>query len=146
MTADQSAGADRRIRPRIYQLMVRHFGNLNETREPNGDLTRNGCGKFADIDQAALESLRNLGFTHVWLTGVLEQASGTTYPGRPADDPSILKGKAGSPYAIRDYFDVCPDYAINPDRRLVEFRELLTRCEAAGLTHTGGFPSQPKPL
>jgi hypothetical protein len=69
-----------------------------------------------------------MGFTHLWLTGVLEQASGTAYPGRPADDPDILKGIAGSPYAIRDYFDVCPDYAPDPDRRLDEFKALLERC------------------
>ena len=101
-------------RPVIYQLMVRTFGNTNEIRKPNGTLAENGCGKFADITPAALVSLREIGFTHLWLTGVLEQASGTAYPNRPADDPDILKGIAGSPYAIKDYFDVCPDYALNP--------------------------------
>lgn len=127
--ASQSAAG----RPRIYQLMVRHFGNTNPTRKPGGTLEENGCGTFADITPAALESLRELGFTHVWLTGVLEQASATAYPDRPADDPDIVKGRAGSPYAIRDYFDVCPDYAADPTRRLVEFRGLLKRCAKAGL-------------
>lgn len=121
------------VRPRIYQLMVRHFGNTNLARKPGGTMEENGCGKFADIDTTALASLREMGFTHVWLTGVLEQASGTAYAGRPADDPDILKGRAGSPYAIKDYFDVCPDYAVDPERRLVEFRSLLKRCAAAGL-------------
>lgn len=120
-------------RPVIYQLMVRTFGNTNETRKVNGTLAENGCGKFADITAAALESLKEMGFTHLWLTGVLEQASGTAYPKRPADDPDILKGIAGSPYAIKDYFDVCPDYADDPDRRLDEFRDLLDRCERHGL-------------
>ncbi|MGA0846870.1 MAG: alpha-amylase family glycosyl hydrolase, partial [Luteolibacter sp.] len=120
-------------RPVIYQMMVRTFGNTNETRRFNGTLEENGCGKFADINDAALRSLKEMGFTYLWLTGVLEQASGTAYPGRPADDPDILKGKAGSPYAIRDYFDVCPDYATDPTKRLAEFRELLTRCRAHGL-------------
>ena len=119
-------------RPVIYQLMVRTFGNTNETRKVNGTLLENGCGKFNDIDGAALSSLKEMGFTHLWLTGVLEQASGTAWPERPADDADILKGIAGSPYAIRDYFDVCPDYAVDPKRRLEEFKELLKRCHLAG--------------
>lgn len=120
-------------RPVIYQLFVRTFGNSNETRKPNGTLAENGCGKFADISDTALGEIRKMGFTHVWLTGVLEQASGTTYPNRPADDPDILKGIAGSPYAIRDYFDVSPDYAVDPEKRKDEFKALLARCREAGL-------------
>lgn len=120
-------------RPVIYQLLPRLFGNRNETRKPNGTLAENGCGKFADLDDTSLASLRAMGFTHLWLTGVLEQASGTSYPGRPADPPEILKGIAGSPYAIRDCFDVCPDYAVDPEQRLDEFRSLLQRCHSAGL-------------
>ena len=120
-------------RPVIYQLFVRTFGNSNETRKQNGTLAENGCGKFADIGDTALGEIRKMGFTHVWLTGVLEQASGTAYPNRPADDPNILKGIAGSPYAIKDYFDVCPDYAVDPDKRIDEFKALLARCEKGGL-------------
>ena len=120
-------------RPVIYQLLVRTFGNTNETRKPNGTLLENGCGKFNDINDAALASLQAMGFTHIWLTGVLEQASGTAYPNRPADAPDILKGIAGSPYAIKDYFDVCPDYAVDPDKRLAEFKSLLDRCHDQGL-------------
>ena len=120
-------------RVRIYQLFVRHFGNTREDRVPDGSIGENGCGKFADIDGTALDEIRALGITHLWLTGVLEQASGTGYPHRPADDPAILKGKAGSPYAIRDYFDVCPDYAVDPERRLEEFADLLSRCRRHGL-------------
>jgi glycosidase len=119
-------------RPVIYQLLVRTFGNTNETRKINGTLAENGCGKFSDINETALIAIKEMGFTHLWLTGVLEQASGTTYPTRPADDAALLKGIAGSPYAIRDYFDVCPDYAVDPEQRLGEFRELLARCAAQG--------------
>jgi glycosidase len=131
MTMNPSAAAP--TRPVIYQLMVRTFGNTNETRKTNGTLAENGCGKFAHITPAALDSLKRMGFTHLWLTGVLEQASGTAYPKRPADDPDILKGTAGSPYAIKDYFDVCPDYAVNPEKRLDEFKALLARCKVHGL-------------
>lgn len=120
-------------RPVIYQLLVRTFGNTNDTRAFDGDIGQNGCGKFADINPAALESIRAMGFTHLWLTGVLEQASGTDYPHRPADEPVLLKGKAGSPYAVRDYFQVCPDYALDPERAQQEFRELLHRCHDHGL-------------
>ena len=72
---------------------------------------------------------RKLGFSHVWLTGVLQQATGTDYSdiGQPVDDPDLLKGIAGSPYAIKDYFDVCPDYAVDPKKRLAEFKALLER-------------------
>jgi glycosidase len=120
-------------RPVIYQLLVRTFGNTNETCKLHGTLAENGCGKFHDINHAALVSLKDMGFTHLWLTGVLEQASGTAYPERPADPPDILKGIAGSPYAIKDYFDVCPDYAVDPQRRLGEFTALVDRCHALGL-------------
>lgn len=120
-------------RPVIYQVMPRHFGNLSETRKWNGTMAENGCGKFDDLGVTALAALKDMGFTHLWLTGILEQASGTAYPGRPADPPDILKGIAGSPYAIRDYFDVCPDYAVDPSRRIEEFKALLGRCREQGL-------------
>ncbi|HEY1582029.1 MAG TPA: alpha-amylase family glycosyl hydrolase [Chthoniobacterales bacterium] len=119
-------------RPRVYQLFVRLFGNTNEIRRPNGTLAVNGVGKFDDINNAALGSLRALGFSHVWLTGVLQQATGTDHSdiGQAADDPDLLKGIAGSPYAIKDYFDVCPDYAVEPKERLMEFKALLDRLHA----------------
>ena len=112
--------------------MVRTFGNTNETRKCGGTLAENGCGKFHDINERALGSLREMGFTHLWLMGVIQQASGTEYPGRPTDDADILKGIAGSPYAIRDYFDICPDYALDPENRIAEFRALVSRCHAFG--------------
>ena len=123
-------------RPRIYQLLPRLFGNTNETRKPNGTLAENGVGKFADISEAALRSLRDeLHISHLWLTGVHAQATATDYAsiGKPADDPDLLKGLAGSPYAIKDYADVCPDYAIEPAKRMDEFRALLDRAHTLGL-------------
>lgn len=120
---------------RIYQLFVRLFGNTNETRKQDGTIAENGVGKFNDINDAALNALREMGFTHVWLTGVLQQATGTDYSSidQPADDPDLLKGIAGSPYAIKDYFDVCPDYAEKPRNRLDEFKALLGRIHNHGL-------------
>jgi len=122
-------------RPRIYQLFVRQFGNTNETRKPNGTLAENGVGKFSDLNDHALQSLREFGITHVWLLGVLRQATATDYSsiGLPPDDPDLLKGIAGSPFAVRDCFDVCPDYADNPSRRLEDFRALVERIHRHGL-------------
>ena len=122
-------------RTRIYQLFVRLFGNTNETRQQNGTLAENGVGRFADINASALRSIREMGFSHIWLTGVLQQATATDYSecGQPADDADLLKGLAGSPYAIKDYFDVCPDYAEQPARRLEEFGQLLERLHAHDL-------------
>jgi len=122
-------------RVRVYQLFVRLFGNTNGTRKIDGALAENGVGKFDDINDAALDSIRALGCTHIWLTGVLRQATSTDYSkiGLPADVPDLLKGLAGSPYAIKDYFDVCPDYAVDPAKRLDEFKALLGRIHSHGL-------------
>src|SRR5256714_8301749 len=122
-------------RVRVYQLFVRLFGNTTQTRKRDGTLAENGVGKFADINDAALAAIRGMGFTYIWLTGVLQQATATDYSefGQPADDTDLLKGLAGSPYAIKDYFDVCPDYAINPAERLKEFQQLIERLHAHGL-------------
>jgi glycosidase len=108
---------------------------MNEMRKRNGTLAENGVGRFTDINDAALSAIRQMGFTHVWLTGILQQATATDYSefGQPADDTDLLKGLAGSPYAIKDYFDVCPDYAENPAERLKEFRDLIARLHAQGL-------------
>jgi glycosidase len=122
-------------RVRIYQLLVRLFGNVNETRKVNGTLEENGVGKFDDINDTAIDAIRDLGCTHIWLTGVLRQITATDYSkiGLPADDPDLLKGLAGSPYAIKDDFDVCPDYARDPAQRLNEFKALLDRIHSHGL-------------
>lgn len=123
------------MRPIIYQLVVRYFGNTNLTNHTNGDLRTNGSGKFADITDGALNELKNLGATHLWLTGVLRQATLTDYSGIgwPADDPDVVKGIAGSLYAVRDYYDVCPDYAVDPANRMQEFEALIGRVHAQEL-------------
>lgn len=120
---------------RIYQLLPRVFGNTNETRKPNGSSEENGSGKFSDLNETSLAVIKAMGFTHVWTTGVLQQATATDYSaiGEPADDPDLLKGLAGSPYAIKDYFDVCPDYADDPAHRLDEFKAMIGRIHKAGL-------------
>ena len=120
---------------RIYQLLPRLFGNTNETRKPNGFLEENGVGKFNDLNETAIAEIKKLGATHIWLTGVHQQATSTDYTdvGEPADDPDLLKGLAGSPYAIRDYFDVSPDYATDPSKRLDEFKAAVARIHDAGL-------------
>ncbi len=120
---------------RIYQMFPRLFGNTNTSRIPNGTYDQNGCGKFADLNDPALASLKQLGFDAVWVTGVLRQATTRDYSslGLPPDDPDLLKGIAGSPYAIRDYFDVCPDYAVDPAKRIEEFKALLARAKKHNL-------------
>jgi glycosidase len=123
------------MKPIIYQLVVRYFGNTKFVNQINGSIHTNGCGKFNDINANALSALKDLGITHVWLTGVLRQATLTDYSaaGLPADDPDIVKGLAGSFYAVRDYFDVSPDYASTPQNRMQEFESLLQRIHDAGL-------------
>ena len=120
-------------KPIIYQLVVRYFGNINATNRWAGEIEENGCGKFADIDQAAISSLSELGVTHIWFTGVMRQATLTPHPtlGFEPDDPDIVKGRAGSFYAVRDYFDVCPDYALDATHRMEEFEALVARIHAA---------------
>lgn len=120
---------------RLYQLLPRLFGNTNETRTPHGTLAENGTGKFSDLGETALGELKATGFTHLWLTGVLRHVTATDYPdlGEPPDDPDLLKGMAGSPLVVRDYFDVSPDCADDPARRGEEFQGLIERVQAAGL-------------
>lgn len=123
------------MRPVLYQLVPRHFGNENLTRRKDGTLEQNGVGKFSDINDDAARMLLDLGVTHVWLTGVLRQATLTDWSsiGLPADPPDIVKGRAGSFYAIRDYYDVCPDYAEEPENRMAEFEALIARLHRHGL-------------
>lgn len=119
----------------IYQLLPRLFGNTNTTNRPWGTLAQNGSGTFADINDAALESIKTLGTTHVWYTGVLEHATMTDYAaqGITPDDPAVVKGRAGSPYAIKDYYDVVPDFAQSVPDRMAEFEALVERTHAYGL-------------
>jgi len=123
------------MKPVIYQLLVRLAGNRNSSKKPFGTIEENGCGKFNDLDVHFLSEIKKLGATHLWLTGVLEHASCTDYSafGIKPDNPLVIKGRAGSPYAIKDYYDVCPDLATNVNERILEFESLLERCQIAGL-------------
>lgn len=119
----------------IYQLLPRLFGNQNTTNQPNGTLAQNGVGKFNDISNRALNDLKRFGATHVWFTGVPEHATATDYSayGIRPDDPAVVKGLAGSPYAVKDYYDVDPDLAVDVPNRMVEFESLVQRTHANGL-------------
>src|SRR6185503_15945607 len=100
-----------------------------------GTLEENGVGKFEDINDRALAGIKELGVTHVWYTGVIEHALLTDYSsqGIPLDDADVVKGRAGSPYAIKDYYDVNPDLAVNVKERVPEFERLVERTHSAGL-------------
>ncbi|MBV7315275.1 alpha-amylase family glycosyl hydrolase [Shewanella sp. NIFS-20-20] len=119
----------------IYQIFTRVFANQNTHNQPWGTLAQNGSGKFNDINDAALASMVDLGVTHVWYTGVLHHASVSAYRevGIETDDPDVVKGRAGSPYAVRDYFNVDPDLAVDPRQRLAEFSRLVKRSQRHGL-------------
>ena len=119
----------------IYQLFVRTFGNKNKDVVFDGDKSQNRCGTFADINDKALDALKALGITHIWLTGVIRHSSMTAYPelGIRSTNPLITKGKAGSPYSIMDYYDIDPDLAVNPQDRMAEFEETLQRIHDKGM-------------
>ncbi|MBD2723791.1 alpha-amylase family glycosyl hydrolase [Hymenobacter armeniacus] len=119
----------------IYQVMTRLFGNKVALNKPYGTITENGCGKFNDITDKALDEIKKLGVSHVWYTGVLEHATMTDYTsqGIPADDADVVKGRAGSPYAIKDYYDVAPDLAVTVKNRMPEYEALIKRTHDHGL-------------
>lgn len=119
----------------VYQLMTRLFGNKTTLNKPYGTLAENGVGKFSDINGLALRSLKDMGITHVWYTGVIEHAVLTDYSkyGIALDDADVVKGRAGSPYAIKDYYDVNPDLAVNVPDRMKEFEQLIERSHVNGL-------------
>ena len=119
----------------IYQLLPRLFGNTKTLNKINGSIAENGVGKLNDITGTALQQIKGMGFTHVWYTGVIEHASMTDYTpfGIPSDDPDIVKGRAGSPYAIKDYYDIAPDLAVDVKNRIGEYEELIGRTHNNGL-------------
>lgn len=123
------------VKPVIYQMFTRLFGNTNTTNKPWGTIEENGVGKFNDINDAALEGIKELGATHVWYTGVLHHAVIRDYTayGISNDDPDVVKGRAGSPYAVKDYYSVDPDMATDPARRMQEFQALIARTHQHGL-------------
>ena len=119
----------------IYQIFTRLFGNRNVTRKVDGTIAENGCGKLADFTPKVLKDIAAMGVSHVWYTGIIRHATQTDYSkyGVPRQHPAVVKGKAGSPYAITDYYDVDPDLAVNVNERMQEFEQLVERTHAAGL-------------
>ena len=99
----------------IYQVLPRLFGNRNTTRKENGSIEENGCGKLNNFSDEVLARIHDMGFTHIWFTGVIRHATQTNYSsyGIPTQHAEVVKGKAGSPYAITDYYDIDPDLAEN---------------------------------
>ncbi|WP_246054292.1 MULTISPECIES: alpha-amylase family glycosyl hydrolase [Antarcticibacterium] len=119
----------------VYQVFTRLFGNTNTTNKPWGTLEENGVGKFEDFTEKALKEIKDLGVTHIWYTGVPQHAVITDYTeyGISQDDPDVVKGRAGSPYAVKDYYSVNPDLAVNPANRMEEFEALIDRTHKAGM-------------
>lgn len=119
----------------IYQMLPRLFGNTNTANKFYGSIEENGVGKLNDINDAALSGIKKMGFTHVWFTGVIEHATMTDYSayGINADDPDVVKGRAGSPYAIKDYYDIDPDLAVDVKNRMAEYEALIKRTHNNGL-------------
>ncbi|WP_317175133.1 alpha-amylase family glycosyl hydrolase [Hymenobacter qilianensis] len=113
----------------IYQLLPRLFGNKKTVNKPYGTSAENGTGKFNDITAPALQAIRDMGVSHVWYTGVIEHATMSDFTkfGIPLDDADVVKGRAGSPYAIKDYYDVDPDLAVDVKNRMKEFEALVKR-------------------
>ena len=123
------------MKPVIYQIFTRLFTNQNTTRKHHGTLQENGCGKMNDYTPYLLNRIKQLGVTHLWFTGIIRHASRTDYSanGIPTQHPSTVKGMAGSPYAIADYYDIDPDLAENVDERMHEFEALIHRTHREGL-------------
>ena len=119
----------------VYQVFTRLFGNKNTTNQPWGTIEQNGVGKFNDFTDKALQEIKKLGVTYIWYTGVPHHALVRDYGkiGISADDPDVVKGRAGSPYAVKDYYNVNPDLAVDPANRLEEFEALIARTHKNGL-------------
>jgi glycosidase len=119
----------------IYQTFPRLFGNKNKNPKIGGSIKENGVGKFNDYTSKALLTIRDLGITHIWYVGIIEHGTTTDYSKYDIarDHPALVKGKAGSPYAIKDYYDVNPDLAVDVKNRMTEFESLVQRTHEAGL-------------
>lgn len=119
----------------VYQVFTRLFGNKNTNNKPWGTIKENGVGKFNDFTDKALNEIKDLGVNYIWYTGVPHHAMVHDYTniGVTNDDPDVVKGRAGSPYSVKDYYNVNPDLAVNPANRLQEFEDLIARTHKAGL-------------
>ena len=119
----------------LYQVFTRLYGNRNTTCKHDGTIEENGCGKLNDFTPTTLKKIRDMGVSHIWYTGVIRHATQTDYSayGIPRQHPAVVKGKAGSPYAITDYYDIDPDLAVDVNQRMAEFEALIKRSHKAGL-------------
>lgn len=119
----------------IYQVLPRLFGNTESNCIPDSSIDINGCGKLNDFDIDTLDLIKELGCTHIWFTGIIRQATQSSFPsiGLSANNPSIVKGKAGSPYSITDYYDISPELSVDINNRIGEFQDLVDRCHTTGL-------------
>ena len=119
----------------LYQVFTRLYGNRNTTRKENGTIEENGCGKLNDFTPSALKKIREMGVSHIWYTGIIRHATMTDYSafGIPRQHPAVVKGRAGSPYAITDYYDIDPDLAVDVAQRMQEFEALIERTHKAGM-------------
>ena len=119
----------------IYQVFTRLYGNRNTTRRIGGTIDENGCGKLSDFTPAVLKDISKMGVSHIWYTGVIRHATMTDYSqqGIPRQHPAVVKGRAGSPYAITDYYDIDPDLAVDVSQRMREFEQLVERTHQAGM-------------
>ena len=119
----------------LYQVFTRLYGNRNTTCKHDGTIEENGCGKLNDFTPTTLKKIRDMGVSHIWYTGVIRHATQTDYSayGIPRQHPAVVKGKAGSPYAITDYYDIDPDLAVDVNQRMAEFEALVKRSHKAGL-------------
>lgn len=133
MTAQKNVASPKKIV--LYQVFTRLFGNKNTTNKPWGTIKENGVGKFNDFTDKALQEIKALGVTHIWYTGVPHHALVNDYTaiGISNDDPDVVKGRAGSPYAVKDYYNVDPDLAVDPKNRLQEFEALIARTHKNGM-------------
>lgn len=130
-TSDLNSGG----KPVVYQVFTRLFGNKNTTNKPWGTIAENGVGKFSDFIETALKGIKELGVSHIWYTGVPHHALIGDYTmfGITNDDPDVVKGRAGSPYSVKDYYSVNPDLADNPAKRVEEFEALIARTHQHGM-------------
>lgn len=123
------------MKPLIYQIFTRLYGNSNAGNVHDGTLAQNGSAKMNDFTATQLKRIADFGFTHVWFTGLIEHATQTDYSahGIAQNHPAVVKGRAGSPYAIKDYYDIDPDLAVDVSQRMKEFQNLVKRTHKAGL-------------
>lgn len=133
--AEKQVDMQKQGKPVVYQVFTRLFGNKNTTNKPWGTIEENGVGKFSNFNDTALQGIKQLGTTHIWYTGVPQHDVITDYTayGINNDDPDVVKGRAGSPYAVKDYYSVTPDLADDPAQRVAEFEALIKRTHKNGM-------------